>query len=516
MKRLFAILFALFCTMPLFCQDREVDSLLRVLDASVQGRERYTLERQSQINALQCQLKATRSDAELLEIYQELFGKYSAYRMDSALWAANRCVEVAQRMSVASHLYSARMRVAEVMIGTGMYKEGLEILEDIPQEELGAIDMFYYYNLYHKVYTLMASYAFSEELQASYSRLAYQYKDSILRVKRPDSQGYQLTLGDKLLYEGKYDEAIGVLEGCYDIHSQKDFSLAIPSVALASVYGAKGDHKQEKKYLTISAIADVQSGTKEYISLWKLANLLYGEGDIERAYTYMECSMQDATFCNARYRTMEISGMLPVINSTYEAKLHEEKEQLVTDFQGHEAADISNDFIYLKKHIRCMTALHLLIINRQMEVQILYIAAHLFQRDKGADSCRIVETFAKLPRITRLTELTLQVACCEVDAHRHRIVIAMRKTGCNVLSQTADAYDHFRLVMHLIRKVGDKERLAIFQNGRIGFQENNRFIILVCMSQLLVVQSIVHSYSNNLHYLISLKFSLLNITARWA
>lgn len=162
-------------------------------------------------------------------------------------------------------------------------------------------------------------------MQASYSRLAYQYKDSILRVKRPDSQGYQLTLGDKLLYEGKYDEAIGVLEGCYDIHSQKDFSLAIPSVALASVYGAKGDHKQEKKYLTISAIADVQSGTKEYISLWKLANLLYGEGDIERAYTYMECSMQDATFCNARYRTMEISGMLPVINSTYEAKLHEEK-----------------------------------------------------------------------------------------------------------------------------------------------------------------------------------------------
>ena len=81
MKRLFAILFALFCTMPLFCQDREVDSLLRVLDASVQGRERYTLERQSQINALQCQLKATRSDAELLEIYQELFGKYSAYRI---------------------------------------------------------------------------------------------------------------------------------------------------------------------------------------------------------------------------------------------------------------------------------------------------------------------------------------------------------------------------------------------------------------------------------------------------
>lgn len=81
-----------------------------------------------------------------------------------------------------------------------------------------------------------------------------------------------------------------------------------------------------------------------------------------------------------------------------------------------------------------MTALHLLIINRQMEVQILYIAAHLFQRDKGADSCRIVEPFAKLPRITRLAELALQVACREVDAHRHRIVIATSKAGSNILA----------------------------------------------------------------------------------
>ena len=40
------------------------------------------------------------------------------------------------------------------------------------------------------------------------------------------------------------------------------------------------------------------------------------------------------------------------------------RKQQITDFQGHEAADISNDFIYPEQHVRCMTALHLLIINR--------------------------------------------------------------------------------------------------------------------------------------------------------
>ena len=39
--------------------------------------------------------------------------------------------------------------------------------------------------------------------------------------------------------------------------------------------------------------------------------------------------MQDATFCNARYRTQEISELLPVISRTYENKLKEEKTQMV-------------------------------------------------------------------------------------------------------------------------------------------------------------------------------------------
>ena len=53
---------------------------------------------------------------------------------------------------------------------------------------------------------------------------------------------------------------------------------------------------------------------------------------------------------------------------------------------------------------------YLLIINRQIEVQILYIAAHLFQRDKGADSCQLSKPFAKLHGLPASRNLRLQVA----------------------------------------------------------------------------------------------------------
>mgnify|MGYP003007361572 CR=1 FL=1 len=130
-----------------------------------------------------------------------------------------------------------------------------------------------------------------------------------------------MCVSEKLLYEEKYDEAIEILNSCYKTHKEKGYSVAIPSIGLANAYAFMGNTELQKKYLAISAIADIQAATKEYISLWKLANLLFQEGDIKRAYTYIECSMQDATFCNARYRTQEISELLPVISWTYENKL---------------------------------------------------------------------------------------------------------------------------------------------------------------------------------------------------
>lgn len=332
MRQLKVLLAVLLTSLSLHAYTNETDSLLRVLDMSIRNRPQYTLERQKEIDALQRRLRLPHSDQERFDLYRELFGKYRSYRMDSALWVANQRVELAKRINNSLHLYSAELNVAEVMIGVAMYKEGLEILDGINSCELDTSGISYYYYQYHQVYTLMADYAFSDKMKDYYRSLAYQYKDSILSIRRPGSQGYLLMKSEKLLYEEKYDEAIEILNSCYETHKEKGYSVAIPSIGLANAYGVMGKTELQKKYLIISAIADIQAATKEYISLWKLANLLFQEGDIDRAYTYIECSMQDATFCNARYRTQEISELLPVISRTYENKLRQEKTQMVALF----------------------------------------------------------------------------------------------------------------------------------------------------------------------------------------
>ena len=321
MRQLKVLLVVFLAFLSLHICANETDSLLRELDMSIRNRPQYTLKRQEQIDALQRKLRLSHSDQERYNLYRELFGKYRSYRMDSALWVADQRVELAKRMKNPLYIYSAELNIAEVMIGVAMYKEGLEILDGIKSADLDDSGVSYYYYQYHQVYTLMADYAFSVQMKEYYRGLAYQYKDSIISMRRPGSQGYLLMMSEKLLYEEKYDEAIEILNSCYKTHKEKGYSVAIPSIGLANAYAFMGNTELQKKYLAISAIADIQAATKEYISLWKLANLLFQEGDIKRAYTYIECSMQDATFCNARYRTQEISELLPVISRTYENKL---------------------------------------------------------------------------------------------------------------------------------------------------------------------------------------------------
>jgi hypothetical protein len=62
---------------------------------------------------------------------------------------------------------------------------------------------------------------------------------------------------------------------------------------------------KREKMLAISAISDLKLAKKIY-SLRNLF-LLYEEGDIDRAYQYIQRSLEDALFCNARLRTYEIS-----------------------------------------------------------------------------------------------------------------------------------------------------------------------------------------------------------------
>lgn len=329
MKKMILIFVTIVLSGLLHAKDnKSTDALLREVDGIIKNHQTYRTEKEARIADLKKLLAEATSDEQRYGFCGRLFDEYRAYNLDSSFVYAQRKEELAHRMGKLDYLDDAAMNMAEVMGTTGMYKEALELLGQIDQKTLPDYLHGYYYHLYRTIYGLMGDYAVTEKAKKEYYRMTDLYRDSLLQVNASDSLGHVLVMADKCIVYAQYDEAIRMLMEYYNKPSLDNHSKAMLTYTLSEGYRLKGDKQGQKYYLALSAIADLKSAVKEYVSLRKLASLVYEEGDIDRAYNYLKCSLEDATLCNARLRTLEISQVFPIIDQAYQLKAKRQQQEL--------------------------------------------------------------------------------------------------------------------------------------------------------------------------------------------
>ena len=329
MKKVILILLAIAFPGLLCAKDnKSTDALLREIDGLVKNRRTYGVEKETRITDLKRLLAEAASDEQRYGFCGRLFDEYRAYNLDSSFVYAQRKEELAHRLNKQDYLDDSAMNMAEVMGTTGMYKEALELLGKIDKKTLPDYLYGYYYHLYRTIYGLMGDYAVTEKAKKEYYRMTDLYRDSLLQVNASDSLGHALVMADKCIVHARYDEAIDMLMEYYRKPFLDDHAQAMIAYTISEGYRLKGDKQGQKHYLALSAIADLKSAVKEYVSLRKLASLVYEEGDIDRAYNYLKCSLEDATLCNARLRTLEISQVFPIIDKAYQLKTERQQREM--------------------------------------------------------------------------------------------------------------------------------------------------------------------------------------------
>ena len=132
----------------------------------------------------------------------------------------------------------------------------------------------------------------------------------------------------------------------------------------------------------------------------------------------------------------------------------------VAHLECHETAHVGNNLVYGEQHVARATALHRLSVDVQMETDVLHVAEILHGHPR-ADDGRTVEPLAQLPRVARLAETALQVARREVDAHGHRIVVAVGKTLGDALAKAAYPHCQRCAEVNVRAPVGHEEWLAV-------------------------------------------------------
>ena len=326
------IIFLCLCTICMCrlhaADSSRADSLLLKLDQAIKERPIYMEQKELKLAELKRQLHRQIPDEERFAILGTLLDEYRSFNTDSALHMAEEREQIAIRLGNREYIDNARMNKADVLGMTGMYKEVMDLMRNIHIDRLSVDIHPYYYHIYRTVYGLMADYAVTAYEKKLYTELTDKYRDSLLLVNKDNLLIHTLIQSDQYNVRNEYDKAIRLLTDYLALQKDYEHDVAICAYTLSESYRLKGDKEKEKEYLIVSAMADMKTAVREYISLRKLAVLLYQEGDIERAYSYVKICMEDAAACNARLRKLEILEIFPIINDAYQQKTEKQQDQM--------------------------------------------------------------------------------------------------------------------------------------------------------------------------------------------
>lgn len=307
----------------------DVDSILNVLDRTIERSDTYFMIRQHRIDSIKAAFaKGNARDVKRqYHAYDQLFEEYKQYQSDSAKAYAIRLMEIATRSGKPEYEVKARENFLFVYISSGLFKEASDIAENTGLSGVSRVMQGDFYFLCIRLYSDLSNYmdgSFTDE----YATLSHAYSDSVIACLPGNTYKAMYASIFKTIPDMNQDDKIAVFHGLLHRNDIDDGEKAMISSILADLYREKEEMDSAVYYKANSAILDIRSAKRETTSKRDLALWMYNNGDLDRAIRYIHAALDDANFYNARHRKSEISNVLPLIEQARYTKLSQERETL--------------------------------------------------------------------------------------------------------------------------------------------------------------------------------------------
>ena len=307
--------------------EKSDDILLLQLDKMIANRKIFQEKIEREIADFQRTLGYADDDKFRFKILGSLFEKYRSFLIDTAFVVAKQRIKVSKALG-RNQQDESLMNLADVLNKMGRHQSALAILDGMERTPYVKHSTYFYY-LYHTIYLS----CYNEEIEPSLQKFYFQkmryYKDTLISISPPSSSSYIMNQCGLLKMDGKEDVALSILKSYYEKDGKKNPDKARMEYLMAELYLAKRDTVNAKHYLILSSITDIGNAKKVYMSLQRLATILYKEGDVERAYNYITCALEDINFGKARYRILDIVEYLPIINTANNLRVANHKIRLI-------------------------------------------------------------------------------------------------------------------------------------------------------------------------------------------
>ena len=312
----------------------DVDSLLKVLDDKIKNKDTYFVVKEERIKILKAQKGVVKNlPAETYLLNSALYNEYKSYISDSAIHYLNLNLDIAYGLKDADKIDEAAITLSAFFIQLGMYKEAEDLLKEIKVNTLNKQKRLDYNLAYNSLYLGLGQHSQNSRARHTYWENAKLYNDSA-QALIADGSEEALRMQEKSLRLNKeYPKALQVNDRRLKLTRPYTGEYALVTFHRSLIYRKMNDEENEKRYLALSAISDIQRAIKDNASISILADILMREGDITRAYNYIRFSLNNIKEYNTHIRSAEVLGIQTIIDKEYQSrneKKNSELEMLLT------------------------------------------------------------------------------------------------------------------------------------------------------------------------------------------
>lgn len=304
----------------------EIEKVLADLDKAIAEKSFYQERRRAKADSLERIVYSCHSDL-YVDCCKELYGVLASLNGRQALKVLQQLEKTEEYASDVNLRAWVALNASQVYSTIGLYNKADELTGQINPEVLSEEEQLHYYvtcgTNYERVSKNLSdiSIAQDEELHV----LPYfRHIEELL----PPGFRRNLVSANKEIYLNNPKRAMELLEKGMEKASEEERKSAY--LTLAATNKLLGNPQNYIYYLALAALHNTQEGVTKYEALPYLVHALYDYNDIDRAYRYLMCAMEDANVYPSRNLALDVSRYFPLISSAYgqNQQAHEENNKM--------------------------------------------------------------------------------------------------------------------------------------------------------------------------------------------
>lgn len=306
----------------------DIVALINELDKTAEKRSEYQKAKQNRITKLKADIQGlTDLEAKYIKC-QELYAEYESFISDSAEIVLQESLILADKMKNERYRIETELRLAMLYSMSGMFVMADEIFDRYDYDNLeSSLRGVYCYARIRYCENVIRSFD-DDRITERFNSEIKICREELLKIWTVGSVPYMKEQAFLMVHDGKYKEACEILRKYYEVEQIGTHGYAMMAMGLADCYQRMGNIEKEKRYLIIAAITDIKLAIKENEALLALSDIIFKEGDVERAYKYVTICLEDASFYNSKFKDSVIVRTYSVVDNTYLKRLEDHREQL--------------------------------------------------------------------------------------------------------------------------------------------------------------------------------------------